>query len=193
MSAAPQADPLDYSERYNTPIPPERQAEFNQWVAAQTKATGKNPLHDRYDYDVQGDYLAGAGRDERGHGSDQFKKPNHTTFSDQSIYHGKDGHQGGHWNQDAGGNYVSYQPSDTNLQFRSPEELQQYFKQVEPNTKLLPGSLQSVRRPGIEYAGGNVGLLPAVTEQVPAAPRYRATMPKAPAPQQGRTFYGGTP
>jgi hypothetical protein len=133
-----QQDLGDFTDQYNTPVPPEKQPAFNQWVAAQTQATGKNPLHDRYDYDVTGDWLAGAGRDERGHGSDQFKKPNHPTFSDQSQYHGKDGYAGGHWNTDPQGQYTSYTPSHTNLSFRSPEELQQYFKQVEPNLALTP-------------------------------------------------------
>lgn len=125
----------DYTDLYNTPIPPEKQAAFGQWVDAQTQA-GKNPLRDRYDYDVQGDWLAGAARDDRGHGSDQFKKPNHPTFSDQSQYQGKDGYLGGHWGTDAKGSTVSYSPSHTNLTFRSPEELQGYFREVEPGTKL---------------------------------------------------------
>ena len=136
MAIPAAADPNDFSDRYNTPIPPERQAAFNQYVADQTKATGKSPLNDRYDYDVQGDWLGGAARDERGHGSDRYKKPNHPTFSDQSQYHGKDGYVGGHWDQSSQGQYTSYTPSQTNLNFRSPTELQDYFTKTEPGIAL---------------------------------------------------------
>ena len=135
--AAPPRDPNDFTDKYNTPIPPNRQGEFDQWVANQQKLTGRNPLNDRYDYDVQGQFLAGSGTDARGHGTDVFKKPNHPTFSDQSQYNLKDGYSGGHWTEQ-NGNTTGYQPSDTNLQFRSPEELQKYFHDVEPGTALLP-------------------------------------------------------
>lgn len=132
-------DPMDFSSRYNTPIPPAKQNAFNQWAANQALQTGRNPLSDRYDYDVNGYWLSGGATDSRGHGPDTFKKPNHPTFSDESKYHGVDGYMGGHWGQG------TYQPSSTNLQFRSPLELQQYFSQVEPDTKMLaPSAAQTI-------------------------------------------------
>jgi hypothetical protein len=146
------ADPLDYSDKYNTPIPPEKQAAFNQWVAQKTKQTGKNPLNDRYDYDVQGDWLAGAATDERGHGSDLFKKPNHPTFSDKSKYNGVNGQFGGTWiNPPAGGSF--YQPSATNIAMHGVNNLKRYFQQVEPDTQLLAP-------PAPPAAIGNAAVMP---------------------------------
>lgn len=131
-------DPGDFTDKYNTPIPAAKLPAFNQWADSQKAKTGKDPRNDRYDYDVNGFFLSGGATDERGHSSDQFKKPNHPTFSDQSIYHGTDGYQGGHW-VEQNGQYTGYQPSATNFKFHDPGELQQYFKDEEPDTKLLTG------------------------------------------------------
>ena len=137
----PLSDPDDFTGRYNTPIPATQQPAFNHWAATQKQATGKDPRRDMYDYDVQGDWLACAARDQRGHGSDQFKKPNHPTFSDQSQYHGIDGYTGGMWSDPSPAQpNGSYQPSQTNLTFHPPEELQEYFNKVEPGTTLLPAT-----------------------------------------------------
>lgn len=136
LTAPPPVDPLDFSSQYNTPIPASKQADFNKWVQDQTTKTGRNPLGDRYDYDVNGYWLSGGGTDSRGHGTDQFKKPNHPTFSNESQYHGLNGYVGGKWVQVNGKS--SYLPSQTNLQFRSQPQLQQYFNKTEPDVTLLP-------------------------------------------------------
>ena len=138
MSPQP-SDPLDFSNKYNTPIPPEKQKLFDQWAVAQKQKTGKDPRGDRYDYDVNGDWLSGSATDSRGHGSDQFKKPNHPTFSDQSQYNGLDGYVGGSWvDPSTGSPNGAYKPSQTNIQFHGQDGLQDYFKKVEPGTALLP-------------------------------------------------------
>ncbi len=144
--AAPQPDPLDYSNQYNTPIPPARQAEFQQWIVDQMKATGRNPLGDRYDYDVNGYFLSGAGKDARGHGTDQFKKPNHPTFSNESQYHGHEGNYGGQWITTPQGTF--YEASPLNIRLHGPDRLKQYFQQTEPETQLLipPLSPQQIGR-----------------------------------------------
>jgi hypothetical protein len=120
----PQAD---FSGVYNTPVPPERQAEYQKWYAALPKN-----LQNQHDYDIQGAFLNGNSPTLNDHLTDQFKKPNHSTFSDGSQYNGIDGYVGGKWT-DAG-----YQPSQTNLQFKSQPELQKYFTDYEPKEKLLP-------------------------------------------------------
>ncbi len=71
-------------------------------------------------------------RDDRGHTTDKFKKPNHPTFSDESQYSGQNGNVGGHWGDDG-----TFTPSNTNLTQHTSAELQQYFKQNEPDTKLV--------------------------------------------------------
>ena len=122
-------DPYDFSDRYNTVLTPEEEAEFQ-----------KSPMaNDVYDYDARGAWKAIRdglmdGPDARGHLGDMFKKPNHPTFSDQSIYHGVDGWVGGHWAQDEDGR-TAFTVGETNMM--SPEWLQGYFQQIEPYVALF--------------------------------------------------------
>ncbi len=122
-----------WSYQHNTPLPKEKQGEFSKWIAEQS-GKGKNPLKDMEDYDVQGYFLSGAATDERGHGTDKFKKPNHPTFSDESMYHG-DKAQGGKWTEIGGKSYFLASPD--NLKYRSAKELKEYFKKYEPDTILI--------------------------------------------------------
>jgi hypothetical protein len=131
-------DPLDFTDKYNTTLPPEQESAFQDFLKAQSAKAGKDISRDLYDYDMRGDWLAGANRDERGHGSDQWKKPNHPTFSTGSIYHGVDGNEGGQWDKQTNGSWT-FAPGKTNLQNFAPDELQDYFKRVEPgNAVILP-------------------------------------------------------
>jgi len=130
--AAPQtqADPYDFTTRYNTPLTPAEEAQYQAWADKLGKAA------DTYDYDLRGAWKSGAASDPRGHLPDTFKKPNHPTFSDQSQYHGADGHQGGTW---AGGGNApfTFTPGPTNLQMMSPAALQRYFQEREPDVQLV--------------------------------------------------------
>jgi hypothetical protein len=117
----------DWSAFYNTPIPPERAAEYAQW----RKALPRN-LDNWHDYDLQGAFLNGSDPDPKKHMTDQFKKPNHPTFSKESQYDGVSGYVGGRWDNEN----KTYHPSVTNLQFRPQPELQQYFKDNEKEYKL---------------------------------------------------------
>lgn len=125
-----QPDPNDFTQRYNTPLSPIEQGLYSQWLE-------KLPEHQRntYDYDMQGAWLGGAGQASNGHFPDTYKKPNHPTFSDQSKYSGQDGYVGGHW-ADAGNDKWVYSASPTNIKFHGPDELQSYFKRVEPDSTL---------------------------------------------------------
>jgi len=71
-----------------------------------------------------------------GHGTDRYKLPNHPTFSDQSMYHGVDGNEGGKWEQNQAGIW-SFTPGKTNLQNWSVSDLQKYFEQREPDVTLI--------------------------------------------------------
>lgn len=135
-TAADISDPNDFTDKYNTPLPPGHQAVYEQWA----RGNGQDPVKGKYDYDLQGAYLANSGSGgERGHFTDQFKKPNHTTFSDQSQYHGLDGYVGGTWGDPKPGQTQgTFTPSQTNLGFNSQDQLQSYFNRVEPATNLLP-------------------------------------------------------
>jgi hypothetical protein len=121
------ADPLDFTDRYNTMLPASMLWDYIKWA----RLIGQDPVKGRYDYDLQGAFMNRVQADARGHLTDRYKKPNHPTFSDQSMYNGMDGYTGGSWT-DAG-----YRPSQTNLTFRTPDQLKSYFLRVEPDTPLL--------------------------------------------------------
>lgn len=69
------------ASRYDTPLDPAAEAAFQQWKAQHA------PLDSGQDYDLRGAYQAGFTPDPTtAHWPDEFKKPNHPTFSDQSRY-----------------------------------------------------------------------------------------------------------
>lgn len=126
--AQPQrVDPMDFSDKYNTQLSPEDEAKFQAWA----KANGKEG--DTYDYDLRGFWKEGAKFADNGHGADKWKKPNHPTFSDQSIYDGVDGYKGGRWGKKNGKD--TYTPSSKNMW--DLMELVDYFKKVEPDVQLV--------------------------------------------------------
>jgi len=72
---------LPIKKSYNTPLTSDEQSKFKEWK------TKNAPLDSGEDYDLQGAFKAGITPDkETGHWPDTYKKPNHPTFSDQSIY-----------------------------------------------------------------------------------------------------------
>lgn len=136
----------DYSNVGNTPV--DNPDKYIQWRNQLSFKLGRDLSKDSYDYDLQGAYMQGV-ESEGGHLPDTFKKPNHPTFSDQSIYHGGqirvEGEkepftmEGGSWGKDSEGD--TFTPGSSNLHFHTTEELIDYFKKNEPNAKLiLPGS-----------------------------------------------------
>ena len=75
------------SDAYSTKLTPEEEIKFQDWVQ-QKKAEGIiHPLDEGYDYDMRGAYKAGTMPQNPGdHWVDTYKKPNHETFSNESIY-----------------------------------------------------------------------------------------------------------
>ncbi len=66
--------------KFDTKLSPTEEAEFQAWKAI-------NAPHDSgVDYDLRGAFKAGMQPGETGHWDDQFKKPNHPTFSTYSQY-----------------------------------------------------------------------------------------------------------
>ena len=120
----------DMTDQYNTKLSPSNEQEFQKWAAANPR------LGNTYDYDARGFWQAGAGTANNGHGSDQWKKPNHPTFSTNSQYNGVDGNQGGQWAKSPDGSWT-FSPGSTNLTNFSKQELSDYFQKVEPNNKLI--------------------------------------------------------
>lgn len=87
------------------------------------------------DYDNEAFKASGIPLAENGHGPDDFKLPNHITFSDQSVYHGIDGNEGGKWAK-LGEDRWSFTPGATNFKNHSLTEMQDYFKKYEPGNVL---------------------------------------------------------
>ena len=125
------SDPLDYSDRYNTRLDPMEEAMFMLWAARNGR------LGDQRDYDLRGAWKASAKEAENGHLPDTYKKPNHPTFSNESVYNGVDGAQGGEWAEDPATKRWRYRASPYVVKLHGPELLQQYFKAVEPDSELV--------------------------------------------------------
>ncbi len=119
----------------DTVLTPEQEAEyFLQWKPQNA------PRDSGYDYDNRGAYLADEvgllpPRDARGHGTDAFKKPWHPTYSTGSQIPPLDGMMPGQWGQTPDGQTV-FDAGTQNLQFSTPEELMQYFREAEPEARL---------------------------------------------------------
>ncbi len=89
------------------------------------------------DYDIEG-YIKKYGVPDQSKGqhlTDEFKLPNHITFSTDSKYSTPE-KPGGVWSKRSD-NKWSYTPSDFVLQTHSAEKLQEYFKKYEPDSELI--------------------------------------------------------
>jgi len=121
--------------KYDTRLTSDQEAGFTQWKKVHA------PRDSGHDYDNRAAYLADMegvlpAKAANGHGTDMFKKPNHPTFSTGSRYHGKDGEEGGVWGTTRDGK-TTFTPGKTNTKYQSKRELEEYFKRVEPDAKLV--------------------------------------------------------
>jgi len=121
-------DPLNQALNYNTPLNPREETAFQEW------ALRNGRMEDLRDYDLRGFWKSGEAFAPNGHGSDRWKKPNHPTFSAESIYSGPYT-PGGVWEQ-VGGRW-RFRASPHNLRFRSADDLRAYFGDVEPDVDLI--------------------------------------------------------
>ena len=128
------ADATDFPDPSHPTLSPDKRKEFTDWLKEPTQKTGRDVSKDLYDYDLAGWYGKNGPQDLTGaHLTDEYKKPNHPTFSNQSVYNGVDGYQGGNWDTQPDGTYA-FTPGGTNV--FSMDELQNYFSKVEPNNQL---------------------------------------------------------
>jgi hypothetical protein len=94
---------------------------------------------DNPDYDFLG-YVKKYGIPDQSKGqhlTDEYKLPNHITFSDQSRYSAPD-MQGGTW-QSGGQNLWNFMPSEFNLQQHPIQQLLDYFKNKERKGTYVTG------------------------------------------------------
>lgn len=122
-------DPADQSANYNTPLTPAQEAAFQKWAKANPR------LGNTYDYDARGFWLHGAKAAANGHGDDEWKKPNHPTFSTGSDYSGPYT-PGGVWTQMPDGTY-QFAATPQNLRYQDAGDLQNYFAHVEKGNRLI--------------------------------------------------------
>lgn len=128
---------VDYTDKYNTSLNPIESAAYSAWSDKNTLLSGRDVNKDKYDYDLQGWWQSNQSQDlSGGHLTDDWKKPNHPTFSDQSIYNGVDGNNGGTWQTNSDNTY-SFHASDTNMRMMDPADLADYFDKVEKGNSVL--------------------------------------------------------
>jgi hypothetical protein len=85
------------------------------------------------DYDMEAFNKSGMPHTPGGHYPDTFKRPNHITFSDESMYSGKPGGPvGGHWGDH------EFTPSADNLRNTPRSKMEAYFKEHEPGYRVTP-------------------------------------------------------
>ena len=115
---------------------------YKEWLDYQSRLQKRDVSQDEQDYDLQSYYnslKANPGTPGKfdpnansAHLTDAFKKPNHPTFSKDSMYSIPGIQEGGEWNQD----YSEYTPSDVNMKNMGLKNLEDYFEEVEPGKKL---------------------------------------------------------
>ena len=108
-----------------------RNSGFNKWRGDLPKR-----LQSDKDYDLEGYYNTNGATQVKddGHLSSKFKKPNHVTFSDESVY-SNDKTPGGQWSKK--NNNWAFKPSQHNIDNVGADSLKTYFKKNEPKAKLI--------------------------------------------------------
>lgn len=121
-------DPNDYSNMYNTLLTPEEEARI--------RTDPRVNVNDTYDYDIRGAWKELVNgtmeRSSNGHLGDKYKKPNHMTASNESIYQPE---LNGKW-VDNGDGTNTFIPSMSNIAHHDPIERAMYFMINEPGNKV---------------------------------------------------------
>lgn len=129
-----------FTDNFNTPLTDQQEQQFQKWVAG---VSDRDLSLDLADYDLRGFWLSHPKEAEvfargKGHAPDTYKKPNHVTFSNESIYSGTPSPFGDTWE---GGRWIDenkFQPSTTMLKTTHVlPYYQDFFKRAEPDAELL--------------------------------------------------------
>lgn len=86
--------PITKGREFETALSPHEEQDFRKWKLSFA------PSDSGDDYDLRGAFKAGLSPDSNGHWPDTYKKPNHPTFSDQSIYYKAAPDKAGRWEGD---------------------------------------------------------------------------------------------
>jgi hypothetical protein len=122
---------------------------YKDWLAYQSKLQNRDVSLDEQEYDLPA-YFKNQKYNPKdlGHLEDTYKKPNHPTFSDQSMYNIPVIQQGGAWSEEG-----TFKPSKLNLENMGRSNLQKYFNEVEnPEALNLPENerMSNARRAALE-------------------------------------------
>lgn len=107
--------------QFETQLDPQGEQQFQQWKQQYA------PNDSGADYDLRGAFKAGVTPGADGHWPDTFKKPNHPTFSNESIYAGAAPDRAGSWN---GNNFVPPGGNDVLQQSEPVQALARGVKNV---------------------------------------------------------------
>lgn len=128
-------NPRSPKKSYDTELSDEDEKKYQGWVKGKKNAAGGNIEDDTEDYDVRGWWKEGAETAENGHGTDKYKKPSHPTFSNESKYHGVDGHEGGEWKKGDGDKWT-FKPGKTNIK-NGLDRTRDYLKESDPDVTMI--------------------------------------------------------
>lgn len=117
----------EWAGMYNTPIPKDRQMEYEKWKWDMSRQRGNDITRDLPTYDIQGAAMAGTQRGGANmHFPDTYKKPSHEGFSTDSQYSGLDGYEGGKWGHNKDTQREVFTPAQTNWDMNSRERMMRY-------------------------------------------------------------------
>jgi hypothetical protein len=105
--------------------------DYKDWLKYRSRLENRDVSNDEQDYDLYNFYKSQKQSTAPGHLPDTFKRPNHPTFSEESMYHVPVVQAGGKWDSEG-----TFKPSNQNLQNMPPSQLQEYFNEVEGSDKL---------------------------------------------------------
>jgi hypothetical protein len=132
--SAPDTDLVDQPS-YDTKLTPQEEQQFQVWKQHYA------PKDSGDDYDLRGAFKAGlTPNSETGHWPDTYKKPNHPTFSDESIYAKDVPEKAGHWH---GETYIPASKSG----FTAPDDEVVSQPETKPKTRLFDNPATGVGQP----------------------------------------------
>jgi len=132
----PVQDVPDFTQEYNTVLTAEENVQFQNWLEQQSQKEGRNIAADLKDYDLRGAWKAQAEQASNGHLPDTYKKPNHPTFSQESIYN-TTVESGGTWqNVPPYANKTVFNAAPSNVKTYGTQGLKNYFQKAEPDAQL---------------------------------------------------------
>ena len=154
-------------KRFNTRLKSSDMPLFEEWANTPNEM-GRLPIHDIGAYDVQGYWkdnvrLGINPNDDRGHGPDKYKKPNHPTFSNESQYSNLL-HRGVKWEADGGFSPTRrlkrlYSEEYYNRMFDSEPGSPEHLDKYESGGNIMGNKTDNLKRK--LQGGGPVGKIPS--------------------------------